>query len=152
MKKLVATAPRTAELKEYEDREIKSNEVKVKVEFAAPKLSLIHISLSPSDRLKMEAARSIREDFLHQNSFHEIDTYTPLRKQYLMMKLVLAFYDQASEALAKGAPMKELLVMEVRERIGRYKYTTTDQIEEEYEKIMNELREEIKATFGKEDF
>ena len=97
-------------------------------------------ALSPSDRLKMEAARSIREDFLHQNSFHEIDTYTPLRKQYLMMKLVLAFYDQASEALAKGAPMKELLVMEVRERIGRYKYTTTDQIEEEYEKIMNELR------------
>ena len=109
-------------------------------------------ALSPSDRLKMEAARSIREDFLHQNSFHEIDTYTPLRKQYLMMKLVLAFYDQASEALAKGAPMKELLVMEVREQIGRYKYTTTDQIEEEYEKIMNELREEIKGTFGKEDF
>ena len=109
-------------------------------------------ALSPSDRLKMEAARSIREDFLHQNSFHEIDTYTPLRKQYLMMKLVLAFYDQANEALAKGAPMKELLVMEVRERIGRYKYTTTDQIEEEYEKIMNELREEIKGTFGKEDF
>ena len=109
-------------------------------------------ALSPSDRLKMEAARSIREDFLHQNSFHEIDTYTPLRKQYLMMKLVLAFYDQASEALAKGAPMKELLVMEVRERIGRYKYTTADQIEEEYEKIMNELREEIKGTFGKEDF
>ena len=109
-------------------------------------------ALSPSDRLKMEAARSIREDFLHQNSFHEIDTYTPLRKQYVMMKLVLAFYDQASEALAKGAPMKELLVMEVRERIGRYKYTTTDQIEEEYEKIMNELREEIKGTFGKEDF
>ena len=109
-------------------------------------------ALSPSDRLKMEAARSIREAFLHQNSFHEIDTYTPLRKQYLMMKLVLAFYDQASEALAKGAPMKELLVMEVRERIGRYKYTTTDQIEEEYEKIMKELREEIKGTFGKEDF
>ena len=109
-------------------------------------------ALSPSDRLKMEAARSIREDFLHQNSFHEIDTYTPLRKQYLMMKLVLAFYDQASEALAKGAPMNELLVMDVRERIGRYKYTTTDQIEEEYEKIMNELREEIKGTFGKEDF
>ena len=50
-------------------------------------------ALSPTDRLKMEAARSIREDFLHQNSFHEIDTYTPLRKQYLMMKLVLAFYE-----------------------------------------------------------
>ena len=81
-----------------------------------------------------------------------MDTYTPLRKQYLMMKLVLAFYDQASEALAKGAPMKELLVMDVRERIGRYKYTTTRISKTEYEKIMNELHEEITGTFGKEDF
>ncbi len=109
-------------------------------------------ALSPGDRLKMEAARSIREDFLHQNSFHEVDTYTPLRKQYLMMKLVLAFYEQATEALNKGASMKELLVMNVRERIGRYKYTTTENIEEEYEKIMNELGAEIADTFGKEDF
>lgn len=109
-------------------------------------------ALSPGDRLKMEAARSIREDFLHQNSFHEVDTYTPLRKQYLMMKLVLAFYEQASEALNKGASMKELLVMNVRERIGRYKYTTTENIETEYEKIMNELSAEIADTFGKEDF
>ncbi len=109
-------------------------------------------ALSPGDRLKMEAARSIREDFLHQNSFHEVDTYTPLRKQYLMMKLVLAFYEQATEALNKGASMKELLVMNVRERIGRYKYTTTENIETEYEKIMNELGAEIVNTFGKEDF
>ncbi|MBS5132576.1 MAG: V-type ATP synthase subunit A [Lachnospiraceae bacterium] len=109
-------------------------------------------ALSPSDRLKMEAARSIREDFLHQNSFHEVDTYTPLRKQYLMMKLVLAFYDQANEALAKGASMKKLLVMDVRERIGRYKYTAVENIETEYEKIMSELKEEIAGTIGKEDF
>ena len=109
-------------------------------------------ALSPGDRLKMEAARSIREDFLHQNSFHEVDTYTPLRKQYLMMKLVLAFYEQATEALNKGASMKELLVMNVRERIGRYKYTTAENIEAEYEKIMNELGAEIANTFGKEDF
>ncbi len=109
-------------------------------------------ALSPSDRLKMEAARSIREDFLHQNSFHEVDTYTPLRKQYLMMKLVLAFYDQANEALAKGASMKKLLVMDVRERIGRYKYTAVENIETEYEKIMGELKEEIAGTIGKEDF
>ena len=109
-------------------------------------------ALSPSDRLKMEAARSIREDFLHQNSFHEVDTYTPLRKQYLMMKLVLAFYDHASEALSQGASMRELLVMNVRERIGRYKYTAAEDIETEYEKIMNELNAEIAGTFGKEDF
>ena len=109
-------------------------------------------ALSPSDRLKMEAARSIREDFLHQNSFHEVDTYTPLRKQYLMMKLVLAFYEKSTEALNNGASMKELIGMAVRERIGRYKYTTVDHIEEEYEKIMNELSAEIAGAFGKEDF
>ena len=109
-------------------------------------------ALSPGYRLKMEAARSIREDFLHQNSFHEVDTYTPLRKQYLMMKLVLAFYEQATEALSKGASMKVLLGMDVRERIGRYKYTTADNIEAEYEKIMNELSAEIAGAFGKEDF
>ena len=109
-------------------------------------------ALSPGDRLKMEAARSIREDFLHQNSFHEVDTYTPLRKQYLMMKLVLAFYEQAVEALSKGASMKVLLGMDVRERIGRYKYTTAENIEAEYEKIMNELSAEVAGAFGKEDF
>jgi V/A-type H+-transporting ATPase subunit A len=109
-------------------------------------------ALSPGDRLKMEAARSIREDFLHQNSFHEVDTYTPLRKQYLMMKLVLAFYEQATEALSKGASMKVLLGMDVRERIGRYKYTTAENIEAEYEKIMNELSAEVAGAFGKEDF
>ena len=109
-------------------------------------------ALSPTDRLKMEAARSIREDFLHQNSFHEVDTYTPLRKQYLMMKLVLAFYEQSLEALNKGASMKVLLSMDVREKIGRYKYTTVENIETEYEKIMNELSEEIAGAFGKEDF
>ena len=109
-------------------------------------------ALSPNDRLKMEAARSIREDFLHQNSFHEVDTYTPLRKQYLMMKLVLAFYEKSLEALNGGASMKVLLGMDVRERIGRYKYTTVENIETEYEKIMNELHNEIAGAFGKEDF
>ena len=54
-------------------------------------------ALSPTDRLKMEAARSIREDFLHQNSFHDVDTYTSLRKQFLMMKLVLAFYEKSEK-------------------------------------------------------
>ena len=109
-------------------------------------------ALSPTDRLKMEAARSIREDFLHQNSFHDIDTYTSLRKQYLMMKLVLAFYEEASEALSQGASMQILINMGVRERIGRYKYTLDADIETEYEKIVNELHTEIAAAFGKEDF
>ena len=109
-------------------------------------------ALSPTDRLKMEAARSIREDFLHQNSFHEIDTYTPLRKQYLMMKLVLAFYEKSVDALNKGADMNALIAMPVREKIGRYKYTTDDDIESEYKNVEEELDKEVAAAFGKEDF
>ena len=109
-------------------------------------------ALSPTDRLKMEAARSIREDFLHQNSFHEIDTYTPLRKQYLMMKLVLAFYEKSVDALNKGADMNALIAMPVREKIGRYKYTTDVDIESEYKNVEEELDKEVAAAFGKEDF
>lgn len=109
-------------------------------------------ALSPTDRLKMEAARSIREDFLHQNAFHEIDTYTPLRKQYLMMKLVLAFYEKSVDALNKGADMNALIAMPVREKIGRYKYTTDADIESEYKNVEEELDKEVAAAFGKEDF
>ena len=109
-------------------------------------------ALSPTDRLKMEAARSIREDFLHQNSFHEIDTYTPLRKQYLMMKLVLAFYEKSVDALNKGADMNALIAMPVREKIGRYKNTTDADIESEYKNVEEELDKEVAAAFGKEDF
>ena len=109
-------------------------------------------ALSPTDRLKMEAARSIREDFLHQNSFHEIDSYTPLRNQYLMMKLVLAFYEKSDDALNKGADMNALIAMPVREKIGRYKYTTDADIESEYKNVEEELDKEVAAAFGKEDF
>lgn len=73
-------------------------------------------ALSPQDRLKMEAARSIREDFLHQNSFDEIDTYTSLPKQYDMMKLVYAFYEEGSKALKAGANIEDIVSMQVRER------------------------------------
>lgn len=109
-------------------------------------------ALSAPDRLKMEAARSIREDFLHQNSFHEIDTYTSLEKQYLMMKLVLKFYEEGVEALNKGADVNGLIKMEVRERIGRFKYTLNDDIQKEYDAITKELAAEIANLLGKEDF
>ncbi len=109
-------------------------------------------ALSASDRLKMEAARSIREDFLHQNSFHEVDTYTSLDKQYMMMDLVLAYYDQSVEALEKGAKLQNLINLPVREQIGRFKYVTEDEIQKEYEKVKEELHIEIANALGKEDF
>lgn len=109
-------------------------------------------ALSPADRLKMEAARSIREDFLHQNSFHEIDTYTSLKKQHLMMKMVMAFYDFGVKALADGANIEEIISMPVRESIGRFKYVHEDEIEQAYNKVMDEFAEEGKKIDGKEAF
>lgn len=109
-------------------------------------------ALSPADRLKMEAARSIREDFLHQNSFHEVDTYTSLKKQHLMMKLVMAFYDFGVKALADGANIEEIISMPVRESIGRFKYVHEDEIEQAYDKVIDEFAEEGKKIDGKEAF
>ncbi len=108
-------------------------------------------ALSAPERLKLEAARSIREDFLHQNSFHEIDTYTSLEKQYRMMKLVLAYYDEASAAMAKGADIEALVDMTVREEIGRYKYTPEKDIQPAYEKVRAALAEELEELIKKED-
>ncbi len=108
-------------------------------------------SLSPSDRLKLEAARSIREDFLHQNAFHETDTYTPLDKQHMMMKLVLAFYDKGLDALKKGAKIDNVINMEVRERIGRFKYIEKDTVKKNYENILLALDKELEETISKGD-
>ena len=107
-------------------------------------------ALSPGDRLKMEAARSIREDFLHKNSFHEVDTYTSLKKQHMMMLLVNAFYDRAVQALAEGASLQKLISMPVREQIGRFKYVREDALDEEYRKVDEELTAQIAGTFEKE--
>ena len=110
-------------------------------------------ALSAPDRLKLEAARSIREDFLHQNSFHDVDTYTPLEKQFLMMKLVLSFYDASVEALNKGVPVDDLVKMAVRERIGRFKYVTADKVNDECAAVLQALADEIAALANrKEEF
>ncbi len=108
-------------------------------------------ALSASDRLKMEAARSIREDFLHQNSFHDVDTYTSPKKQLLMMRLVLAYYEKAREALEQGTGINQLINLGVREDIGRFKYTTEDKIDETYKEVLDKLSKEISAVCGKED-
>ncbi len=100
-------------------------------------------ALSAPDRLTLETARSIREDYLHQDAFHEVDTYTSVEKQYLMMKLILKYYDLSSDALSKGADIEKLVGLEVRERIGRFKYTPTDKINDEYNNISQELKNEI---------
>lgn len=102
-------------------------------------------ALSPTDRLKMETARSIREDFLHQLAFHEVDTYSSLRKQYLMMKLVLHFYDGSLDALKKGADIEKLVSIPSRESIGRFKYVPEKDIEDTYKTVCAAIDSEIKA-------
>ena len=102
-------------------------------------------ALSPTDRLKMETARSIREDFLHQLAFHEVDTYSSLRKQYLMMKLVLRFYDGSLDALKKGADIEKLVSIPSRESIGRFKYVHENDIEDTYKTVCAAIDSEIKA-------
>ena len=110
-------------------------------------------ALSAPDRLKLEAARSIREDFLHQNAFHEIDTFTSLKKQHMMMKLILAYFDEAGEVLSQGVNIERLVNLPVREAIGRFKYTEEADLDQAYEDVMSTLKAELKDELSrKEDF
>jgi len=96
-------------------------------------------ALSMPDRITMETARSIREDFLHQNAFNEVDTYTSLRKQSSMLKVILEFDKALRQAVEKGASLDEMLRLPVRVRIGRMKY-----VEESKLSDIAELVDEIK--------
>ncbi len=109
-------------------------------------------ALSAQDRLKLEVARSIREDFLHQNAFHEEDAYTTIDKQCLMIRLILEFYDLARQVLENGAQIELLLSLPVRERIGRFKYISNLESKNEYDSIARAISEEIGATLKREDF
>lgn len=109
-------------------------------------------ALSPIDRLKMEAARSIREDFLHQNSFHEIDTYTSLKKQYMMMSLVLDYFNLSKGALNKGASINNLVKLPVREAIGRFKYIHENDLDEQFKFVNEQLVDEIDEVVRKGGF
>ena len=100
-------------------------------------------ALSAPDRLKLEAARSIREDFLHQNAFDEVDTYTPLSKQHAMMELILSYYEKSLEALGKGVGIEALVALPVREQIGRYKYTTAEEAPGRFAAIQAQLEREL---------
>ncbi|MBQ9551952.1 MAG: V-type ATP synthase subunit A [Clostridia bacterium] len=108
-------------------------------------------ALSAPDRLKMEAARSIREDFLHQLAFHEVDTYSSLKKQHCMMKLVIDFYDKALEALNGGADIEKIVKMPVREAIGRFKYIQETDVSAEFDMIEAKLDAELKEACAKEE-
>lgn len=99
-------------------------------------------ALGAKDRWTMETAKSIREDYLHQNAFHEIDTYASLEKQFRMMKLILDNYNQGMDAMEKGVDVEDLLELKVKEQIGRSKYIPENEMEK-FDEIEKELKEEM---------
>lgn len=101
-------------------------------------------ALSLKDRLTLETARSIREDYLHQNAFHDVDTYTSMDKQYKMTKLILAFHHGALKALEAGAEFSEIINLPIRERIGRAKYVPGDQLHV-LDEIMTDLQQQMRS-------
>ena len=101
-------------------------------------------ALGAKDRLTMETAKSIREDYLHQNAFHEVDTYTSLNKQYKMMKLILGFYHEGTAALSDGVELNDLLKLPVREQIGRAKYVEEAHLDK-LDEIQRNIKKEINA-------
>ena len=102
-------------------------------------------ALSAPDRLKIEAARSVREDLLQQNAFMDEDTYTSPHKQYKLMAMIMSFYDICSQALEKGADINKLIAMDVREPIGRFKYTDEDKVDARFDEIERQLMQEADA-------
>ena len=108
-------------------------------------------ALSSNDRLKMETARSIREDFLHQLAFHDVDTYTSLNKQEKMMRLILSYYDFATDILNQGADIEEIVKLPIREAIGRFKYIEEKDVDAKYSEILATLQNDMKEILNKKE-
>ena len=98
-------------------------------------------ALSPKDRLIMETAKSVREDYLHQNAFHEVDTYASLDKQLRMMELILGWYHLGLDALDNGIEVEDWLELSVKEKIGRAKYIPEAELSK-FEDITRELKQQ----------
>ena len=101
-------------------------------------------SLSDEDQMKLHTSKSIREDFLQQNAFHDVDTFCPLEKQFKMLDTILYFYDRGQEALVKGAYFSEIEELEVKENIARMKYLPNDELEK-----LDEIKDKIDSQLKK---
>lgn len=101
-------------------------------------------ALSPENRLTMETAKSIREDYLHQNAFHEVDTFSSLRKQEYMLRLILTLDELAKDALTKNVDIEDVLELGVREQIGRAKYIPESEMNK-FDEILAEIKSEMRA-------
>ena len=100
-------------------------------------------ALSPADRLTMETAKSIREDFLQQNAFVDEDAYSAYAKQFRLLDMVLEFDVQCREALKQGADVEALFAIPVREKIGRAKMADAKSFGADYDAMIAEMKQEI---------
>ncbi len=109
-------------------------------------------ALSARDRLTMETAKMIREDYLHQNAFHEVDTFTSMKKQLLMLRLIYEYNRLAGEAVDAYADFSDILACPCREKIGRAKYIPEEELAS-FDGIFSEMNAELKAVAqgGEED-
>jgi V/A-type H+/Na+-transporting ATPase subunit A len=109
-------------------------------------------ALSQKERLTLETAKSIREDFLHQNSFHEVDTYASLQKQFKMIKLIMLFHHEAKRAAERGANLMDILNLAVRDQIARARYLPESNMAQ-IDNIEAAVKEQIAGlTAGGDDF
>ena len=107
-------------------------------------------ALSYKDRMTMETAKMIREDYLHQNAFHEVDTFTSMKKQYRMLRLIKTFYDLGNQAVDNYADFDDIINCPAKERIGRSKYLEESKLSE-FDVIEEELSRQLRALSGGED-
>jgi len=108
-------------------------------------------ALPARERGTLEVARMIREDFLQQNAYHEIDSFCSLEKQYLMAKIVLQWYYGAMEAIESGMGIEKLERMQIKDAIVRMKYVPNEGFREKYEQIMKDMKDEFEAIKIKEE-
>jgi V/A-type H+-transporting ATPase subunit A len=106
-------------------------------------------ALPDRERLVLEAARMIREDFLQQNAFHDVDTYCSPKKQFAMLKLMIDFYDQADDAVSKNIPAKDIAELSVIDEIARLKFVPEAEYEAKIDDINNQVQEELRALVEK---
>ncbi len=107
-------------------------------------------SLSAPDRLTLESARSVREDYLQQNAFDDVDTYTSNRKQYMMLKMIMDFAKERKNALAAGVKVEKLFALPVSEKIARAKYVPEEQFESYFKDTMAEMESSVAKVMSEE--
>lgn len=107
-------------------------------------------ALSVYDRLTLEIAKSIREDFLHQNAFDDVDTYTSINKQYRMLRVIILLYEEAKKAIDSGASFRDVTEVKVKEKISRMKYISENNLNE-FDNIENEIKNEMTSLIKEEE-